>query len=183
MTMSFISTKMSVKLVNMQTNCAQWSHRPASSALIHRSWFFPCAHILFSHPGPLFDLSRQSECDENGWSLTEINLSFMLRETRPKYSLKGAFHRCYSAKVEFFQQRFCFYFWVSENNKKMASPQSHAWLKLYQILVKFFSFDLILHFLFKNKIHTSSELERERKVLVLQGDPEAISIPVTCCTT
>lgn len=79
-----------------------------------------------------------------------------------------------------FPKGFVFTFELVKIKKKKSSID---WLKLNQILVKFFSFDLILHFRFKNKIHTSSELARERKVLVLQGDPEAISIPVTCCTT
>lgn len=51
-----------------------------------------CAHRLFSHPGLLFDWRHQSKRDENGWNHTEINLSFTLRETWSKHSLKGTFN-------------------------------------------------------------------------------------------
>lgn len=41
------------------------------------------------------------------------------------------------------------------------------------MLVDFFSFDVPVNFLFWNQIHVSSELKREREVLVRQGDPRA----------
>lgn len=154
------------ELADTQTSGAHWSHGAMNSAIMHHS-----IPLLCSHPGLLFDWSHQSKCDENGWNHTEINLSFTLRQTWSKHSLKGTFS--WSSTHLFI----C----LSYSEVWGDSPE-WCFIKIRLDKVSWMLFYISSFIFFSKEEKNPSKLQRETEVL-LRGDPEAISILVTCCTT
>lgn len=98
-------------------------------------------------------VANQSVMKMPGTSLRSIWASCWERHGR-SILLKGC-----SLAFSQSSQRLCFYFWVSENNKRWKIFAKMAFAKLNWSKY-WWNYIIFLHFLYKSKIHISSDLQR-----------------------